>query len=98
MRINFFLQNQPKLFSDGREIIDYGRNFFGMDTEHFMALQAVHGAVHALLQREHQVEIVLQAVAPHRDRARFVLFSCCGFPHGGLDTVQVYAVALRGAS
>ena len=47
MRLVIFLQNQPKLFSDGREIIDYGRNFFGMDTEHFMALQAVHGAVHA---------------------------------------------------
>merc|ERR1711990_550113 len=24
-------ENQPKLFSNGREIIDYGRNFFGMD-------------------------------------------------------------------
>ena len=40
------MQNQPKLFSDGREIIDYGRNMFGMDAKHWAALQAIHGAVH----------------------------------------------------
>ena len=47
MSCYFFVQSQPKLFSDGRQIVDYGRNFFGMDSEHFMVLQAVHSAVHA---------------------------------------------------
>ena len=32
---------------DGNHVVDYGRIFFGMDSEHFMALQAIHGAVHA---------------------------------------------------
>ena len=33
--------------STGNEIIDYGRNFFHMDAEHFAALMGIHGAVHA---------------------------------------------------
>ena len=32
--------------STAREIIDYGHNAFGMDSEHFAAIMAVHGAVH----------------------------------------------------
>ena len=30
---------------DGRDLVDYGRNFMGMDSEHWMALQAVHGTL-----------------------------------------------------
>ena len=30
---------------DGRDLVDYGRNFMGMDSEHWMALQAVHGTI-----------------------------------------------------
>ena len=33
--------------STGNQIIDYGRNFFNMDAEHFAALMGIHGAVHA---------------------------------------------------
>merc|ERR1712226_1088145 len=40
-------ENHPKLFGDGNHIIDYGRNMFNIDSEHWMALQAIHGAVHA---------------------------------------------------
>ena len=32
--------------STGHELIDYGRNFFDMDAEHFAALMGIHGAVH----------------------------------------------------
>ena len=35
------------MFGDGNHIIDYGRNMFKIDAEHWMALQAIHGAVHA---------------------------------------------------
>ena len=41
-----YFQNQPKLFSSGNEIVDYARNFFGIDAEHFAALLGIHGAVH----------------------------------------------------
>ena len=30
---------------DGRDLVDYGRNFMGMDSEHWMALQAIHGTL-----------------------------------------------------
>jgi len=40
-------ESQPRLMSTGNEIIDYGRNFFNMDAEHFAALMGIHGAVHA---------------------------------------------------
>jgi len=40
-------ENHPKLFGDGNHIIDYGRNMFKVDAEHWMALQAIHGATHA---------------------------------------------------
>jgi len=39
-------EEQPKLMSSGHELIDYGRNFFSMDAEHFAALMGIHGAVH----------------------------------------------------
>jgi len=39
-------ENQPRLMSTGHQIIDYGRDFFNMDAEHFAALMAVHGATH----------------------------------------------------
>ena len=35
------------MFGDAKHIIDYGKNMFGMDAEHFTALQGIHGAVHA---------------------------------------------------
>ena len=31
---------------DGKHAIDFGKNVFGMDAEHFTALQAIHGIVH----------------------------------------------------
>jgi hypothetical protein len=34
------------MFGDAKHVIDYGREEFGMDAEHFTALQAIHGAVH----------------------------------------------------
>jgi len=40
-------ESQPRLMSTGNQIIDYGRNFFNMDAEHFAALMGIHGAVHA---------------------------------------------------
>merc|ERR1719422_2914845 len=39
-------EEQPKLMSSGHELIDYGRNFFDMDSLHFAALMGIHGAVH----------------------------------------------------
>ena len=32
---------------DGNHVVDYGRNFMGVDSERWTALQAIHGAVHA---------------------------------------------------
>merc|ERR1711971_723257 len=37
-------ENQPKIYSDGRELIDYGMSAFGMPPENWAALQAIHGA------------------------------------------------------
>jgi len=39
-------ENQPKFMGSANENIDYGRNFFNMDAEHFAALMGIHGAVH----------------------------------------------------
>ena len=44
--ISIFFQNQPKFMGSANENIDYGRNFFNMDAEHFAALMGIHGAVH----------------------------------------------------
>merc|ERR1711963_814669 len=40
-------ENQPKMFGDAAHIVDYGRTDFGMDAEHWIALQAIHAVVHA---------------------------------------------------
>ena len=32
--------------SDGRELVDYGKDVMGIDVEKWIALQAVHGIVH----------------------------------------------------
>jgi len=37
---------QPRLYGDSRHIMDYGRDKFSMDPEHWIALQAIHGVVH----------------------------------------------------
>merc|ERR1712066_742836 len=37
---------QPLLFGDSKHVIDFGLTEFGMDAEHWTALQAIHGAVH----------------------------------------------------
>ena len=34
------------MFGDAKHIIDFGRDEFGMDAEHWTALQAIHGVVH----------------------------------------------------
>ena len=41
------IQDQPRLFGDANNIVDYGRKFMNMDAEHWIALQAIHGATHA---------------------------------------------------
>ena len=41
------IQDQPRLFGDANSIVDYGRKFMNVDAEHWIALQAIHGAVHA---------------------------------------------------
>ena len=33
--------------SNGNYIVDYGKNFMNVDADKWMALQAIHGAVHA---------------------------------------------------
>ena len=40
-------QDQPILMSNGNYIVDYGVNFMNVDADKWMALQAIHGAVHA---------------------------------------------------
>ena len=35
------------MFGDAAHIVDYGRTDFGMDAEHWIALQAIHAVVHA---------------------------------------------------
>ena len=42
------LQLHPNPWGDGRHLVDYGREAFRMDPEHWMALQAIHGAVHGI--------------------------------------------------
>merc|ERR1719468_814099 len=37
---------QPLLFGDSKHVIDFGMTEFGMDAEHWTALQAIHGATH----------------------------------------------------
>ena len=39
-------QNQPKLFGDGKHLVDYGKDVMNVDVDKWMALQAIHGAVH----------------------------------------------------
>ena len=41
------LQNQPRLFGDANTIVDYGINAMNLTPEHWIALQGIHGAVHA---------------------------------------------------
>ena len=41
----FLLQNHPKLYGDGKDLIDYGMSAFGMSPTHFSALQGIHGIV-----------------------------------------------------
>jgi len=38
----------PNPWGDGRHLVDYGREAFRMDPEHWMALQAIHGATHGV--------------------------------------------------
>jgi len=38
-------ENHPKLFGDGKDLIDYGMSAFGMSPEHWSALQGIHGIV-----------------------------------------------------
>merc|ERR1711936_631447 len=38
----------PNPWGDGRHLVDYGREAFRMDPEHWMALQAIHGAAHGV--------------------------------------------------
>ena len=45
---NLFLQLHPNPWGDGRHLVDYGREAFRMGPEHWMALQAIHGAVHGI--------------------------------------------------
>jgi hypothetical protein len=40
-------EEHPNMFGDAKEIIDFGKTMFGMDAEHWTALQAIHGVVHA---------------------------------------------------
>ena len=42
------LQFHPNTWGDGRHLVDYGREAFRMDPEHWIALQAIHGAVHGV--------------------------------------------------
>ena len=35
--------------SNGNYIVDYGKNFMNVDADKWMALQAIHGAVHAAM-------------------------------------------------
>ena len=44
----FSLQLHPNPWGDGRHLVDYGRKAFRMDPEHWMALQAIHGATHGV--------------------------------------------------
>ena len=44
----FSVQLHPNPWGDGRHLVDYGREAFRMDPEHWMALQAIHGAVHGV--------------------------------------------------
>eukprot|EP00091_Calanus_sinicus_P020080 TRINITY_DN5303_c0_g1_i1.p1 TRINITY_DN5303_c0_g1~~TRINITY_DN5303_c0_g1_i1.p1 ORF type:complete len:335 (-),score=64.61 TRINITY_DN5303_c0_g1_i1:1386-2264(-) len=37
----------PKMFGDAKHVIDFGKTIFGMDAEHWTALQAIHGIVHS---------------------------------------------------
>ena len=41
----FLLQNHPKLYGDGKDLIDYGMSAFGMSPTHWSALQGIHGIV-----------------------------------------------------
>jgi hypothetical protein len=34
------------MFGDAKHVIDFGRDEFGMDADHWTALQAIHGVVH----------------------------------------------------
>ena len=34
------------MFGDSKHVIDFGETEFGMDAEHWTALQAIHGATH----------------------------------------------------
>ena len=42
----FIYQRQPKAYGDSKHLIDYGKTDFGIDAEHWTALQAIHGVVH----------------------------------------------------
>jgi len=42
-------ESQPMLMGDGNHVVDYGKNFMGVESEGWTALQAIHGAVHAAL-------------------------------------------------
>jgi len=40
-------ENQPELMADGKSFIDYGTDAMNMDADKWMAVQAIHSAVHA---------------------------------------------------
>ena len=47
--INHFItvtQVHNKMFGDAKHVIDFGKSEFGMDTVQWVALMAIHGAVH----------------------------------------------------
>jgi len=44
--VTYKAETQPMLFGDAKHVVDFGETEFGMDAEHWTALQAIHGLVH----------------------------------------------------
>merc|ERR1711892_320682 len=44
--VTYKAETQPMMFGDSKHVIDFGETEFGMDAEHWTALQAIHGATH----------------------------------------------------
>ena len=42
-----FSQKQPELMGDSKHLIEYGKDAMNVDADKWMALQAIHSAVHA---------------------------------------------------
>ena len=41
------VQNQAELMGDGKHILNYGKNVMNVDPQKWIALLAIHGAVHS---------------------------------------------------